>query len=61
MSTRFNIVQVLKMCNADALSHLPLMDQPCDCDIPILGDVIDTRRGGLETGHVSTYYKATAA
>ena len=49
------------MCNADTLSHLPLMDQPCDCDIPILGDVIDTRRGGLETGHVSAYYKATAA
>ena len=25
--------------NADALSHLPLMDQPRDCNIPILGDV----------------------
>ena len=28
-----------KMCNADSLSHLPLMDQPRDYNIPILGDV----------------------
>ena len=28
-----------KMCNADSLSRLPLMDQPRDCNIPILGDV----------------------
>ena len=28
-----------KMCNGDTLSRLPLMDQPPDCNIPILGDV----------------------
>ena len=28
-----------KMCNADALSRLPLPDCPTDSQIPILGDV----------------------
>ena len=28
-----------KMCNADALSRLPLLDCPTDTQIPILGDV----------------------